>query len=1234
MRLSSRVRLPDASCLLGGGDGSRGAPASLTASGLLRKAGIAPLVAWAIAVGLCGAASSASAASPGWVIEAVARPTNFSASDPIEEQLNLLISATGGTVTLTVEGATTVPIAYNASPSEVKTALDALASIGGVGGSVTVTGGPGDAGGTHPYVITVGGSLAGKRLTSVTADTTSLTGGQRKEYVPIKVWRRGEFLDTYVLTATNVGGAASTGTITMKDTLPPNIVTSRTPEGKEGKGWTCAPEGEGQSVVSCTTSNTVGGSSQAPAILVPVKVLPGASGTLTNQVEVSGGGAVASASIPTTVGAAPPAFGLVNFSSYIAGVSGTADTQAGDHPSSLTVTFTLPVVKAPGGLEPYAPVEFVKDVAVDLPLGLVGNPQAAPKCSLSELITLQRCPAPTRLGTFSFLGVGPLPVGQQDPIYNVVPEQGHPAEFGMYVPELQKAVLLYASVVPTGSGYVVRVTSPGLPNTVDTTGVSLTFFGDPVVQDGSPGSPVAFLTNPSDCSSGAALVTRIYADSWEHPGRLNPDGTIDVGDPNWKTASSSSAPVGGCDPLQFNPSISLMPETTRADEPSGYGVDVKIPQSPDVSPNLATPDLKSIEVTLPEGVSVSPSAADGLQACTDAQFQVSSSAPASCPPGSQIATVKATTPLLTEPLEGQVFVGAPGCSPCTNADAQDGNMLRLFLQVQGPGVVVKLPGTVSADPATGRLTARFDNLVQQPVSDVRIQFKGGSRAPLANPQVCAKATTTSDISPWSSPVTPDATPSSSFNVDWDGAGGACPASLPFGPSFSAGTVTPTAGAFSPLTLTFSRQDREQNLSGLSETLPRGLLAKLAGVPLCPEAQASTGSCPAASQIGTVMAGIGAGSHPFYTPGKIYLTGPYNGGPFGESVVIPAIAGPFNLGTVVVRGAIRIDPQTAQASVVSDPFPQIIDGIPIRLRMVNVTLDRPGFTFNPTNCSQQQISAMISAAQGASSNVSSPFAVAGCAGLAFKPDFKVSTSGKTSKQNGASLHVHLSTNEGPSSNPQVPAEANIAKVDVQLPVVLPSRLTTLQKACTAAQFASNPAGCPEASFVGTAVAHTPILNAPLAGPAILVSHGGAAFPDLVLVLQGEGIRIDLVGNTEITKGRTYSRFETVPDAPVTSFDLTLPEGPHSVLGSYIPSGSHSFCGFTKTVTVSKKIHGRTKKVKQTVPAALEMPTTITAQNGAVIHQTTQIAVTGCPRAKQANKAKRASKTRHRKGKGRK
>ena len=328
---------------------------------------------------------------------------------------------------------------------------------------------------------------------------------------------------------------------------------------------------------------------------------------------------------------------------------------------------------------------------------------------------------------------------------------------------------------------------------------------------------------------------------------------------------------------------------------------------------------------------------------------------------------------------------------------------------------------------------------------------------------------------------------------------------------------------------------------------------------------------------------GAGSEPLWQSGPVYLTGPYKGAPFGLSIVVPAKAGPYNLGDVVVRSAISVNPATTQLTVSSDPLPQSVDGVPFRLKAIDVEVDRPEFMFNPTNCDSQSIDATISAAQGASSSVSSPFAVTGCRNLPFRPSFTASTQGNTSKADGASLTVKVTQKRG---------EANIHRVNLQLPLALPSRLTTLQKACTEEQFNANPAGCPEGSVIGTATAHTPVLHAPLMGPAYLVSHGGAAFPDVEFVLQaderGGDVEIVLDGKTQIKNGITYSHFETVPDAPISSFETTLPEGPHSVLGTNLPANANgSFCGLS-----------------------LAIPTTIEGQNGAQIKQSTPIAVTGC------------------------
>jgi hypothetical protein len=356
-------------------------------------------------------------------------------------------------------------------------------------------------------------------------------------------------------------------------------------------------------------------------------------------------------------------------------------------------------------------------------------------------------------------------------------------------------------------------------------------------------------------------------------------------------------------------------------------------------------------------------------------------------------------------------------------------------------------------------------------------------------------------------------------------------------------------------------------------------------------------------------------------GPVYLTGPYKGAPFGLSVAVPAKAGPFNLGTIVVRAAIYVDAHSAALHVVSDPLPQSVDGVPLRVKSVNVTIDRAGFMFNPTSCEPTRVGASITSVAGAITSAATRFQSANCASLPFKPSFSAKTAGNGGFH-GASLDVTITQRAG---------EAAIRKVDTQLPLALPSRLVTLQKACPEAQFAANPAGCPPGSNVGIAKATTPVLNVPLTGPAYLVSHGGAAFPDLDIILQGEGVTIDLVGNTDIKKGITYSRFETVPDAPITSFALNLPGGPGAVLAA-----TRNLCALTKTVTVrrrvTRRVHGHVRHItttaKKAIPAPLVMPTTIIGQNGAVVTQSTNIAVTGCPAAtKHKQRSQKRSSRRH-------
>ena len=573
----------------------------------------------------------------------------------------------------------------------------------------------------------------------------------------------------------------------------------------------------------------------------------------------------------------------------------------------------------------------------------------------------------------------------------------------------------------------------------------------------------------------------------------------------------------------------------------------------------------------------------------------SSLSPASCEPSSQVGTVRVTTPVLAQPLNGKVFLGTPLCGPCSSADAQEGRMVRLYLQLIGEGsdaLTVKLVGYGSIDQQTGQLTITFPENPQVPFEHLTSSLGGGPRATLANPRTCGPASTNADFTPWSSPFTPDAPPASSFEVTGCGP-------PRFDPSFTAGTTSNQAGGFSPFTLAFGRSDADGFLSGVQTRMPPGLLGMLSSVSLCGEPQASLGTCGEQSLIGHTQVLTGPGAEPFLvTGGKVFITGPYKGAPYGLSIVVPAKAGPYTLtgttgtGTVVVRAAIDVDPATAQLVVTADPLPTALDGIPLQLRVVNVTIDRPDFTFNPTDCDPLAIAGTLSSAEGQSAQVSSSFQVTNCAALAFKPRFSVSTSGRTSRTNGASLLTKITYPAGSQGT-----EANFAKVKVDLPKQLPSRLTTLQKACTAAIFEANPAGCPAGSVVGIAKASTPVLPSGLSGPVYFVSHGGEKFPSLIVVLQSGGVRVDLVGTTFISKaGITSSTFQSVPDVPVVSFELYLPEGKDSALAA----------------------NGNLCKSK------LVMPTAFTAQNGMTIHQLTPITVTGCAqKARTASSARRAS-----------
>jgi hypothetical protein len=956
------------------------------------------------------------------------------------------------------------------------------------------------------------------------------------------------------------------------------------------------------------------------------------------------------------VGVSPLGFGFSGFSAPLLGEAGVAESQAGEHPYELPVKIDLNSAEryTPEGALRATSVRDVRDVVVDLPLGVAGSAVSAPTCTLHQLSAegeagkqgVSSCPADTIVGYLRSFPEGFI--SASSPIYNIVPERGVAAELG-YVDSLGDSHVIYASIAPTGEGYVLRSTTREIPQVL-LDEITADVYGDPAARDKAHLPQAAMFTNPEDCT-GQPLTTSVYMDSWQAPGAYNPDGTPDLegAGAGWVKATYESPPVTGCEQLAglFAPEAETIAESSRVDNPTGLQVNIKVPQQE--SESLSTPPVREISVTLPEGMTVNPSSANGLEACSEAQIgwqgktpaepgeledfnafpaeasqqeeeqagQGVAGEPARCPKASRIGSVEVESPALPAeackgeprplrecareepagvfperektPLLGSVYLARQYENPF-------GSLIAAYFVIDDPrtGVIVKLPGEVQLNEATGRITTIVKDAPQFPFSELRTHIFGGARASLSTPATCGSYSLATVLTPWShepgpgeTTGTPDGEPQSGFAITEGVDGGGCPASLAFAPAFSGGSVDSQAAAFSPLNVSIVRQDDEQELGGVSVTTPPGLSAILKSVTECPEPQAGDGDCGPESLIGEATTVVGAGTDPYTVHGgEVYLTGPYNNGPFGLSIVVPTTAGPFTLtgvhggyGKEVVRSSIRINPTTAQATVVSDAIPPKIQGIPLQIRAIDISINRPGFAVNPTSCAPLSMTATITSTQGASSSPSTPFHAANCASLPFKPSISVSTSSKSSKTDGDSLLVKLAAK---------PGEANVAKTDLTIPTVLPARLMpTLQHACTEAQFGADPAGCPEESVIGMATVDTPVLNVPLTGPIYIVSHGGAAFPDVEMVLQGEGVEIVLDGKTDIKKGITYSDFEAVPDAPFSSFEADLPAGPHSIFTTEHP-GSTNLCGRKLTI-----------------------PSRLVGQNGAEIKQDTHIEVTGCP-----------------------
>ncbi len=912
--------------------------------------------------------------------------------------------------------------------------------------------------------------------------------------------------------------------------------------------------------------------------------------------------------------------------------------QAGAHANWV---FSFDFTHQEGGPEDGVTFNDLRSVTNEFPAGFDASNTAVPTCSQAQLLAISpnateglvtSCPVASQIGTIrlEIFVLSAKPKLVTFPLYNMeVTNFGTTAEVGYFVAGLftqiaevhvrpgdEGLTAFNAGVPKVGEVHNITVTLWGLPAAHENDAMRGAVCGangerPPICRNELGGPQEAnipvkpFLSDPTSCGTFQADME---ADSWEEP-------------LSFTKASTEVGPITGCERVPFEASIKAQPSTLSAESPTGLEVSLVVPQSWENPFTISTSNLKDATVTLPEGMTANPSLAAGLGACTPQQYEAETSGSlpgAGCPAESKIGSIEIETPLLAEKIPGAIYIAKPYDNVSSFGDPEHpgGSLLALYVVAKDParGLLIKVAGKIEPNPVTGRLTTTFDNNPQQPFSKFTLKFRPGATAPLVSPPTCGAFGVQAALAPWSAPEEPRFISSQAFQITQGVHEGPCPSGgiPPFHPQVISGTQNNAGGSYSPFYLRILREDGEQELTRFSTTLPPGLTGNLSGIPFCPDAsiEAAKGrtgaqeeaepSCPATSAIGHTIVEAGVGTVLAQTPGKVYLAGPYNGAPLSIVSITSAKVGPFDLGTVVIRFALNINPITAQVEVSgaqSDAIPHIIKGIVVHVRDIRVYMDRPQFIINPTNCNPLSISDTIDGAGADFTNpsdqdpvsVSTPFEAADCSSLQFKPTFKVTTTGKTSKANGASLSVKLAYPNAPQGT-----QANITRVKVDLPKQLPSRLTTLQKACTAAQFNTNPAGCPAASFIGHARAITPILPVPLEGPAIFVSHGGEAFPSLEVVLQGYGVTIDLVGSTFISKaGITSSTFKTVPDQPVTSFELTLPQGPYSALAA-----NGNLC-----------------------TSKLAMPTEFLAQNGAAIHQSTPVSVTGCPRAKALTRAQK-------------
>jgi hypothetical protein len=1073
----------------------------------------------------------------------------FNVGDEITAQFEALpagttVTAVGpGTLTLsefplfggplTIKGfEKTSPIAFDSEASEVQAAIGALPAFGGR--AVVVRGGPAGSAGT-PLFLEFGGSFANRKIPMTAVDGSKLEGAHPGAHVSTVV-PGGPGTGEIEIMPANVGAVATEGPIEVKlGPLPAGVVISGPPMIQEG-AWTCQG-GIGEATMVCLSEASVPALNLASGIRVPVEVGPGAAAEKNVPVSISGGkGGVADYEMPLVVSSVAAHFGPQAFWAGAFDENGQLESRAGAHPAGAAAYFLLNTVRSKTGQ--IVPAGDPKDAIVDLPPGFIGNPMVTPRCPQSQLSGAggPLCQSEMTVGTFNPIlaefGASNPPLAKN--LFNDVPPFGYAAEFTSVIGSPEVSVF---GSVRTSRDFGVRVAGLNIATYDKVYGAFTALKGSPA---GAAGK--AFLTNSTACAENARQrpAATIVADSWQEPGTFS-------------VATSQELPgVVDCNLLEFTPSLTVQPSTSSGSSGTGATASLQIPQGDLLDPGkLAEPDLKKAVVSLPSGMTLNPSSANGLEACSEAQMgylgegnlpnpdNFDENAP-DCPDGSKLGTVEVTTPLLEEKLTGTIYLAEQEKNPF-------GSLIGLYLAIESPrfGLEIKLAGKVDVDPSTGQLTATFDNNPQVPFEELKLNFRGGGpRSELATPEICGHYATTGSLEPWSAPESgpPAQIQEAGFDVNSNCAPSAD--KRPFGPSFEAGTTGTQAGAYSPLVIKVGRKDGEQELKTLDFTLPKGLLAKLAGIPYCPEGaiqnaehksgkeEQASASCPAASRIGSVDTAAGVGTEPFHVGGSVYLAGPYKGAPLSSVVVTPAVAGPFDLGDVVVRAPLYVDPETAEVTAKSDPIPTILKGIPLKVRSVAINLDRPTFALNPTSCNTMMVTASIGGSSGATAKPSNRFQVGGCNKLKFKPKLKISLK-------GATKHTGLPALKAVVTYPKQGAYANIQRAQVNLPHSEFLEQNNLNKTCTKPVLLEGK--CPKTTIYGKAKAWSPLLDAPLEGPVYLVGGYGYKLPALVAELNGQ-IRVLLKGKVDSGPNEGIrATFEMVPDAPVSRFVLEMKGG---------------------------------------------------------------------------------------------